>query len=934
MSDKKFDRMIVCGDLVRDYHIAQMDRPAATYSAAGSAAILHVTPGGAYYLRNVIDALDVADHAAVIGSTYAENAPIHEAYQVWKPFPDARKDAGKGDRVWRVDRFLGCRKGSAGAELQPAVKAPSSRDLLVIDNLGLRAMDDGTVCDKLNPIAKACGHILIKSSAAAASTAFCGDLFKKYAGKITLIVSATTLRESGASLSRGLSWDRTIEECVGLFAPTGILSAFSACARIFVHFGRAGVVMFSRHAKDLAYPDEAPSTVWSSAQLVRFIYAPQSHEGVIEEATEGRLYGVGTLLAAALARHTVHPESYPVFIACAGALEYSREMLEAGGGNGNNDLPEPRPDATELKKRLASARDVKTGDFCCHFPRRNDTPENVSYGFPSEADLSSGNAKVNLLRDVAGAQKEAVAALATEIVLRGPDKALGQIPRVRFGKYLTVDREEIERTNAFRRAYVHYLENHREVRPLSIAVFGPPGSGKSFAIKQVTGSCPGGAPEPLTFNLSQMRDREELIAAFHQIRDASLTDGVPLVFFDEFDTDDFRWLKEFLMPMQDNMFWDGHASHPFGKAVFVFAGAVCHRFSEFNATDVPKDAGEERNTAKTPESNALDAGEGAGEENKAAMLAESDASDADKDEVKKRKAAKVPDFISRLRGYIDIKGPNDNTDLDIQIGTHIVRRALILRHELEVSCLDIIDSDTKQAAIGLDVVRWFLFAPQFEHGARSLSAIVSTSRLGGQHRFTAACLPPPDVLDIHLRQSNATQTAWSQDTRLSDAGLIEALAEACHEAWMAQKKADGYVYGEKRNDDPEKGKLTHPLMIDYAELSEDAKAANRKPARLVLVKTMMAQCRIKQMASSGPVDTFPASVRDKLARLEHDFWVRDHLLDGWEFAGKTDDKLRRHRCVQACERLTESDRVLDLRIVESIPKALHKCGYCLVPEAT
>jgi DNA replication protein DnaC len=96
-----------------------------------------------------------------------------------------------------------------------------------------------------------------------------------------------------------------------------------------------------------------------------------------------------------------------------------------------------------------------------------------------------------------------VAAKVLEVVLRGAEEGLRAVPKARYGAFLTVDREEIERINSIRSLITSYRTNPADRRPLSIAVFGPPGSGKSFAIKQLGVELLGKAQTVLEFNLSQ-----------------------------------------------------------------------------------------------------------------------------------------------------------------------------------------------------------------------------------------------------------------------------------------------------------------------------------------------------------------------------------------------------------------------------------------------
>lgn len=56
--------------------------------------------------------------------------------------------------------------------------------------------------------------------------------------------------------------------------------------------------------------------------------------------------------------------------------------------------------------------------------------------------------------------------------------------------------------------------------------------------------------------------------------------------------------------------------------------------------------------------------------------------------------------------------------------------------------------------------------------------------------------------------------------------LTERIAENVHENWSAGRIADGWVYGETRDD----AKKTTPCLVPYSELTEEEKAYDRKTA--------------------------------------------------------------------------------------------------------
>lgn len=56
--------------------------------------------------------------------------------------------------------------------------------------------------------------------------------------------------------------------------------------------------------------------------------------------------------------------------------------------------------------------------------------------------------------------------------------------------------------------------------------------------------------------------------------------------------------------------------------------------------------------------------------------------------------------------------------------------------------------------------------------------------------------------------------------------LREAIAENAHEVWAANRKADGWSYGAKRDDN----KKEHPCMVAYEHLPESEKEYDRQMA--------------------------------------------------------------------------------------------------------
>nr|WP_243684271.1 hypothetical protein [Methanosarcina barkeri] len=224
--------------------------------------------------------------------------------------------------------------------------------------------------------------------------------------------------------------------------------------------------------------------------------------------------------------------------------------------------------------------------------------------------------------------------------------------------------------------------------------------------------------ESISFNVSQFGDYQDMVNAFHKIRDLALSGKVPFVFFDEFDSDcngqPLGWLKYFLAPMQDGEFKEGDSIHPIGNAIFVFAGGTRYTFEDFVQNS--------HGNGSTPIVVSS-------EDNKTDQNSVQETEDKDKE----FRNAKGPDFVSRLRGFINVMGPNRQPSKEDDDDAFIIRRAQLLRVMLENDqrATSLFNSK-RELSIDDGVLRALLNVTRYKHGARSMTAVIEMSRLAGK----------------------------------------------------------------------------------------------------------------------------------------------------------------------------------------------------------
>jgi hypothetical protein len=662
---------------------------------------------------------------------------------------------------------------------------------------------------------------------------------KRFGGRIVVIVTAEDLRLGGMHISRGLSWERTLIDLyteIGAIWGNPNLdkrSPFQGCAHVIVSFATSGAVLFTLtteglHAKLIYDPGHVEES-WASnydgsmSGFTRCLTSGVALEMIRErthlQALSGEGLKAGVIAARrllqngfeAVGRQELADTELPKDLrfpasTIARALrsvvaekEVIREVTDAAR-NLRIALEEPHglDSADTIVERLVRVlkeedmdTDVLEGEVrrvyddwlrikdadaklltdeekeaIPDFDRRacSQLVERI-LRFIAPDDDAIAMAKVFQERtilpgqDLSGwtilgsvlpsgldgsAAAGAILSDARKVVEYGDIDRPWPFPTARIGKLFITNSEEMENLSAVRELMSNYMRS-RTPNPCSIAVFGSPGSGKSFAINEIAKHLPGeNLPkiESRTFNLSQFSGPEAIASALQQVRDDGLSGLMPLVFWDEFDTQlesELGWLRYFLAPMQDGKFQDGSMLHYVGRAIFVFAGGTSVSMRQFLEK----------------------------------QMDETKKSEFSKD----AKAAKVPDFVSRLKGFVNVPSlnyfmpgetPGDDRTNDDETKPHQIdaatalRRATMLRSFLADSAGDLEEMVPhkkggqaepvlrKRLNVDQSVISAFLRIKRYRYGARSMESIVKMSALGGKNRYDRSSLPPRDQLDLHV----------------------------------------------------------------------------------------------------------------------------------------------------------------------------------------
>jgi hypothetical protein len=747
-------------------------------------------------------------------------------------------------RVARLDGFSGPPADSLRALRLP--EDDEDADIVVLDDAGNAFRDDASAWPLALRTRGKKPIVVMKLARPLTAGALFQHVQSKHADRLVLVINADDLRAEGVSVSRRLSWERTARELVWQMRNNAELASLARLPSLIVRFGVEGAI---HHASS------------DGNTTARLYYDPSLAEDVFRERVSGGMVGLTDAFIAALVARITREGLAGVREGIRDGIRCSRRFFMKGFGKNADALDYP-------------------GEDIFRAPMRDDETI-VDAVIPPSSSIDSADPDFWCLLHALG--EGGIEPAAHRLVLTGEGSALRNVPVGEFGGLRTVDRAEIESFRSIQNLTRQYLERRVTKRPLSLAVFGPPGSGKSFGVEQVAKSVAkitDARVEKLEFNLSQFETTRDLVGAFHRVRDEALMGGVPLVFFDEFDCNfdgPLGWLRYFLAPMQDGAFRDGDAMHPIGKAIFVFAGGLSATFARFSRTEFDE------------------------------RLSEADRVS----EQKRFREAKGPDFVSRLRGYVNILGPNpDPARTDDRL--YLIRRATILRSLLKRNWTSLIDpEDSNRLNIDEAVLRALIGVPEYKHGVRSMEAVLDMSVLSGRSVFEPAALPPLEQLDQHV-DAEAFERLVLQGVLFTAAR--DAIAESIHEKYRRDHASDA---------------ARHPAaQKSWAELGEVFQRSNRGQADDIIRKLERVGCGYRPTRDGkAPAIKFSKKETELLAELEHERWMKEKLEAGYTYGPELNDELRSHPGLVPWAELPEDMREYDREAVAGIPEILSQARF-------
>lgn len=766
-------------------------------------------------------------------NTYSEHNVLISTAEL-DQFPSSINKKNK-NMVYRVANFSGYYIGtSTPSTTFPILSDTEDADIVVLDddNNGFNANEQAwPLAIKTNgkhPI------ILYKTNKIDFQNSLWMHIEKHHLNNTVVIINADDLRAKGVNISKGLSWEKTGLDFVWQMRNNPNLKHLSHCKHLIIPFGLEGAIYYHNDMKITS----------------RLYFLTNEFEGGFIKEDHGKMYGLTSCFVAGLTKS----------ISYGFTRDTLSDLIEGGIREGMV--------AAQRYYTHGFGSNLDTFTFPNH-PYFSLTEHTCEFNeHIQDVEIKATN-NPNcrgcwyIIKDKSSTNLEEIA---YDIVKKGEDSALRYIPIAKFRNLKVVDRTEIEAYRSIKNLMLEYISTKNAIRPLSIAVFGVPGSGKSFGVTEVAASIAPNLIQKLDFNLSQFKNETDLIAAFHKVRDVSLSGKLPLVFFDEFDSafgEPLGWLKYFLAPMQDGSFREGDSIHPIGKAIFVFAGGTSNTYESFCGENIE---------------------------------------DTDKQEIFIRnfQIAKGPDFISRLRGYVNILGLNQTDKKWDQL--FIIRRAMLLRSLLVRKTPHLIN-DKGEAQVDTGIIRALLKVSRFKHESRSMEAILEMSMLSDAKKWEQSHLPSKSQLKLHVDENGFYHYMMLEEF------FSEKMNSLSNYLWMNVKE----LYSNPI-----------PSVMDENQKNYQDLIKQWIHEQVKFIPNILYKANYELSSNNETLSTVELSEHELLflAKLQHETWLKLRKKEGWSYDTSIDLNNKLHPAMTNWDNLDQTSKDAIINYVKLWPSAL------------
>jgi len=338
--------------------------------------------------------------------------------------------------------------------------------------------------------------------------------------------------------------------------------------------------------------------------------------------------------------------------------------------------------------------------------------------------------------------------------------------------------------------------------------------------------------------------------------------------------------------MQDGTFQEGKEIHPIGKSIFIFAGSMTYTMDHF-----------------------------AEEMGKTALLGK-----------------KGPDFLSRIRGYLNVFGPNRkpwfNTATaqwcssgDPKDNCYSIRRALFIRHVLGTGC--------NYLNIDPQLLRALIEVSFYKNGSRGLDRLLTNLSACQGRKIELSDLPSDAIIRMNVDYDDFMDLL--EDTRILPRISFERLAELIHNAWLDLKVKDSVYFEEYRD-------LNYDGRIDNVSAAERIGDIIATTGRFKVVEdSEFISGMLKDAGKEFDKHIRNVTNLDLLAEKEHEGWVLSKIRTGWIY-GTRSDYHKIHHCLVPwidldrgiIDRNKQVQKNKDRSTIEKYTNMLEGSGYTIV----